>query len=223
MTTPLFLPRVSGLEIVTKDPFAIDVTAWANWFRCKRPGRSSLRTSSSGSAASTATGIDPVLREGGARLRELLAVPRAGRALAAARALRRRPGRSGRDCSISEHGTTEATLVDAIDPAWLKPDSKSRVRSISIIRSRRVANPATSSTFTSWRWGARQLPSKSSHTATIISILTGSTSARGSTSSKRRTSTSSWGATSAPRRLSRSIGKVGEVCVHTRTGRGRSR
>ena len=79
-----FLPQYQELEIVTKNPFAtIDVTGVGQLVEIavtKGRDHAAEHQARDLRRARRRPGVDPLLREGGARLRELLAVPRAGRA-----------------------------------------------------------------------------------------------------------------------------------------------
>ena len=122
-----FLPHYQELEIVKKNPFA---TIDADRRRPARRDRGdegprrrgpNLKLGICGEHGGDPV-VDPVLREGRARLRELLAVPRAGRAAGGGAGGAAGQGR-GLITDLHQHegGTTQ--IVDRVDPAWLTPDS----------------------------------------------------------------------------------------------------
>ena len=144
-----FLPPYAELEIVKKNPFAtIDPTGVGQLMRDRASRRAASRAPDIKLGICGEHGGDPAsvkfCHEARPQLRELLAVPRAGRpprrgaggaAMAGRLTTRRsryrsvppklgisRTGRSVIKVFKHENGTT--TCVDAVDPAWLKPGQR---------------------------------------------------------------------------------------------------
>ena len=120
-----FLPHYQELEIVKKNPFAtIDATGVGQLVEIAvKKGRGARAEPEARHLrrARRRPGVDPLLREGRTRLRELLAVPRAGRAPGRRAGGARGQGRGLIRIFKHEGGSTQT--VDRVDPAWIKPGS----------------------------------------------------------------------------------------------------
>ena len=133
-----FLPHYQELEIVKKNPFAtIDATGVGQLVEiavdqgardASQPQARHLRR------ARRRPVVDPVLREGRARLRELLAVPRAGRPAGRSAGGARGQGRGLITIFKHENGSTRSSI------GWTRPGS-SRKRRVGLGRSRSSPTP----------------------------------------------------------------------------------